>query len=93
MATAALVCAILGLTGVFCCGTGPLSIVAVILGHINLGNAVITPAARQRSRTALILGYVTLAIYIALGLGFFMFGGFMGGFLSWLRNFQPGWSA
>lgn len=90
LAQIALTCSILGVLGIFCCGTAPLSIVGVILAHINLANRSTSTAARQLSRAALVLGYLTILIYLAGVIFFFLLG--QGLFiLDWLKNARPGW--
>jgi len=92
-ATVALVCSCLGLAGIFCCGTSPLAIVGVIIGHINLASSFATQRARERSRAALVVGYSALALYAVLIVLAVLIGGLAEVLPHWLRNIGPGWRA
>jgi len=77
MAIASLVCGILSLvTWCLWCLSGPLALVAVVLGHVALGRAKALPerfAGRGMAKTGVITGYLGLLAAIAMmALGFYM---------------------
>jgi len=64
MATSALICGIFGMTAILCCGTAPLCIAAIVLGHVTLGKTGLNDPSRQQAKIGLILGYVGLGILL-----------------------------
>lgn len=75
LATASLILGVLGLTGFLCCATGPLSILAVIMGHLSLAKPGLDARSRQLATVGLIMGYLGL-VFMLLPL---VFGVFWGG--------------
>lgn len=74
-AMTALVFSIVGLAStVICCIPLVFSIVGVILGHRNLARPGLTPAARDRNRLALVLGYLGIAITLVFPILLFLTG-------------------
>jgi len=81
LATASLILGVLGLSGFLCCATGPLSILAVIMGHLTLAKPGLDSRSKQLATVGLILGY--------LGLVFMLFPLFFGMFWGGWDNHLP----
>jgi hypothetical protein len=76
-----------------CCGTGPFSLAAVILAHVNQAQQGITQTAQERNRLALILGYGGLLLYaLAIG-GLVLFSGLSTWLPHWYQTFQSSGSS
>jgi|GEM_PF-3824674 len=74
MATSALVFGVLGLSGLLCCATGPLSVIAVVLGHMVLAKPGLDPHSKQLATIGLALGYLGL-LFMLLPMAFGLFWG------------------
>lgn len=90
MAQIALICSCLGLLGIFCCGTAPLALVGIVLGHIGQASSLASHDVRGLNRAALVIGYITLGFYLVGIVLFFVLGQSMW-ILEWLKSARPGW--
>lgn len=90
LATASLILGVLGLSGFLCCATGPLSILAVIMGHLTLAKPGLDSRSKQLATIGLIVGYLGL-VFLFLPLIFGMFWGGWGNHLPDIfRRFHHG---
>ncbi len=69
LAIASLICGIAAIPGFFCCLTPPLSLAAIICGHLALAEIAKNPQfenSRGQAKAGLIMGYILIALYIIM---------------------------
>lgn len=69
LAVASMICGIASIPGLFCCGAIPLSLAAIICGHLALSDISKRPHlenSRGIAKAGLIMGYIMIAVAILL---------------------------
>lgn len=93
IAIATLLCGALGLSAVFCCATAPLSLIAVVIGHITLGRTDLDPNSHQLAKIGLIMGYIGVGIMVLPLILWIFFDGWPNQLPGIFRSFQRGFNA
>ena len=79
LALASLICGIASIPGMFCCGGLPLSLAAIICGHLALSDIAKRPHlenSRGMAKAGLIMGYILIVLTIISSIFWFGFGAF-----------------
>ncbi|MDX6767181.1 MAG: GYF domain-containing protein [Candidatus Methylacidiphilales bacterium] len=89
-AVAVVICGAIGISGIVCCATTPVSLVAIILGHLTLARTDLTMNSRNLALVGTVLGYGGIVLLILPLLAGMIWGGWGNHLPEIFRHWRPG---